>query len=276
MPRGELRQIDLEITYGVVAASVFSRLLTNIFFALQQGKKVDINLEIVDHSPWCTANLKSGTVTTTISTQERELFTVLTIRVDEDAPAYDGGFVKIDVSTDDIKGPFGISTRIKGYEEQFTINFVPGYLPLISIELPEGSTFKIPPHNETTIPINIQNLGNARTRVSVELVDVPGDLTATIEEDITLDMDESGQIYLVTKINNDFDKGTLKLNFIPSRTEDLTDMGESSYITMAFENDGSYIEENDSFEMNVALLGIIVFILLLAIVIVFFLKRKKP
>ena len=94
VPRGELRSVNISIKYGVNFAGLFSR-LSKLMFTFQKGKQVNINLKLDDWSPWCTPTITQNTITTSIKDQEQEFKTILNLRVDQDAKAYESGFVKI-------------------------------------------------------------------------------------------------------------------------------------------------------------------------------------
>lgn len=271
VPLGELRKIDLNITYSVAKGG----LLANLLFPFYKDKQVDINLDIVDMSKGCTAILDQRTLTTVISDEPQELTAKLSVSVDETAPAYGDGYVKFNVSVDPLKGPLGLINYIDGFEQEFTVNFAPAYLPLIDIELPQGNFYEIAPFNETEIPVTIKNLGNAKTKVFVEVENASESFNIFLNN-VTLDFpDGEKTIYMTVIADNKFDEETIKLKFTPARDENIEDKGDPEYRNLVLENDGSYVEEENGIEIDTTIILIIVVIIILLIAALILLKKKK-
>lgn len=271
VPFAELRKIDLNITYSVTKGGV----LANLLFPFYKGKQVNINLDIGDMSKGCTATLAVKTLTTVISDEPQELTTTLSVSVDETAPAYGSGYVKCNVSVDPFKGPFGLITYIDGFEQEFTVKFKPAYLPLVVIELPQGNFYEIAPFNETEIPITITNLGNAKTKVFVEVENASESFNIFLNN-VTLDFpDGEKTIYMTVIADNKFDKETIKLKFTPARDENIEDKGDPKCLALVLENDGSYIEEENGIEIDTTTILIILVIIILFIAALILLKKKK-
>jgi hypothetical protein len=261
IPRGEMRQLDLTIRYVVTKAAIISQFALMLF----QGRQVNIRLEVIDTPVWCTANLKSGTVTTIVTTEEQVMSTVLTLRIDDDAPAFGAGYVKIKATVPKL----GI---IDGYVQEYTLEFTPAFLPMISSQLPDGNSMKIGPLDTASFPIQVTNMGNARTRVFFEIMNIPEGWIAVVTDDITLDEGEGskGIAYLTIKPPKNFgyhyDEESIRVEMTPARAEDIQDRGESSYVTVIVESRGF---STPGFEA-------ILFIgALLAVAMIFKLKKKK-
>jgi hypothetical protein len=199
---------------------------------------------------------------------------MLTIQVKEDAPAHTAGFVKINATVGSFMGPFGRLVFINGFEYELDISFTPAYLPLISIGLPQTNIIEIPPFNATKIPINITNVGNARTKVFIEIDDFnKTSWGVTIPDSIILETGETKQVFLTVEADNDFDKETLRIKITPARAEDTSDSGNPEYVTILLENDGSYKEKTD--EIDITLLIVILVVILAIIIIFMFIMRMR-
>ena len=100
---------------------------------LQRSRGINalIKLKVTDHSPWCTANLESELVPTPLTTGLTQSSVFINLNLRDDAPAYGEGYVKISASV----SKMGL---IGGFEKEFTLDFVPEYLPRIDVNLPEG------------------------------------------------------------------------------------------------------------------------------------------
>lgn len=233
VPRGELRQIGIDITYGVTYGSIvpfFVNTLMNIY----SGRQANIKLEIMETPDWCTATLKSGTLTTQVSKQENTIQTVLTIQVDEDAPAYGAGFVRLKASIDKI-------SMIEGYSKQFDLTFTPEYLPLVDANVDGQTSLNIGPLDSAVFPIDIKNLGNARTTVFLD-VEPPANWIAVVTNQITIPDGENGTAYLTVKPPKEFgwhyDREQIKVSVTPARAENIQQQGETTFITVMVESRG--------------------------------------
>ncbi len=131
VPRGVLRTLTLEISHTVTHGLLGKGLLAGL-----AGSPVNINIEVIETPTWCTANINIGSVTVTVkpSGESSKINTTLTMQVADDAPAFGLGYVKIK-ATAQKAGVF-----ISGYDNVFTLNFIPDYKPLISPYLPEANT----------------------------------------------------------------------------------------------------------------------------------------
>ena len=154
VPRGELRILTLKITHTVTRGALGRGLLTAL-----EGTPIIITIEIIETPTWCTANIAQGTLSFTVKPNEiSQGETTLSMQVADDAPAYGLGYIKVRASAQ--KAGF-----ISGYENDFTLSFIPDYKPLISPSLPETNAKEIGPMDTAVFPIEIENLGNARTVV---------------------------------------------------------------------------------------------------------------
>jgi len=271
VPVDEIRYYDINITYDITKGWFISSLLLPFFM----GKQVDINLEIVDKSKWCTANLVLGTLTTMISDEEQSMSTKLSVELDKDAPAYGAGYVRLNVSVEPFKGPLGLITFIDGYTQEFTIKFKPAYLPLIQAEFPQAASIEIAPYNETKISLDVSNLGNARTIVFFEIVNTSKSFNVSIDSEILIDVDGKATADIIILADHKFDEEEIKIKLTPARAENPSqDIGEPIYMTLEVKNDGSYVEDEDGLEIDTTLLIIILVIIAFVAVALIILKRK--
>lgn len=261
VPLGEPGQLTLNVKYQVTTGAFLSQTL----FLLFQGRQVNINIEVIDTPEWCTATLKSNTITTTIKTQPQDMTTMLTIRIDENAPAFGAGYVQISASVPKI----GL---IDAYTQVFTLEFTPAYLPMISAQLPEGNSKTIGPMDTASFPIVVENMGNARTTVKFTINNIPKGWIAVVTDDITLDASKgsTGTAYLTIKPPKDFgyhnDDESITVTMSPARAEDLSNIGESKTVTVIVESRGF---STPGFE------SLLFISALAAVILIIKLKKKK-
>jgi hypothetical protein len=264
VPRGELRTLTLTITHTVTRGALGAGLLAGL-----TGTLVIIKVEVIETPTWCTANIGSGSLSVTVEPNKvSTVVTKLTLQVADDAPAYGLGYVKIR-ATAQKAGLF-----IAGYENDFTLNFIPDYKPLISPYLPEANTKEIGPMDTAVFPIEISNLGNARTLVLLEVVTVPKDWVAVVTSNIILEEGSGSKAtaYLTVRPPKSFgyhyDEQTIKISMQPVMADQPTKVGKTYYESFIVQSRGF---STPGFEA-IAFIGAIALVLL---IITYTRKRKK-
>ena len=265
VPRGAIRPVGIEVSY-VVTRGVFGRGV----IAAYTGKNAFIKLEIVEHSPWVTATLQTDTIPMPISEEIHYGKTIVSFQVAEDAPAYGLGFIKIRASVEKL----GL---IDSYDQTFNLNFVPSYKPLIDPNLPSGKSMKIGPMDTAEFPIEIENMGNARTIVYLDVIEetVPEGWNAIVTSQVTLEEAKGSKstAYLVVKPPKGFgyhqDEVTIKVSMNPVRADDTSQQGTTIYETFLVESQGF---STYGIEM---LLPIILIIVVVLIVVAYILMKRS-
>jgi len=233
VPRGNLVQLDIDITHTVTRGALGKYLLL-----LYQGTQIIINLEITNKSSWAITTLSQNSLTTTIKPDEiTTVVAKLSIQAAENAPAFEAGYVTIKATVQPI-------ALIKGFEKEFTLNFVASYLPLINPTFPDTNTQEIGPMDTATFPINVENLGNARTTVYLNVVNVPKDWVAIVTSQITLE-EATGSIqtaYLVVRPPKGFgyhdDQKTIMVSLQPVQADHPENKGDIQYLTVLVQSRG--------------------------------------
>ena len=264
IPRDEIRKLNLTVKYKVDWGGDFAYGALVAYCSKEGGTNALINLKVTDHSPWCTANLASDVVPTLLTTGLTQSSVFLNLQLRDDAPAFGEGYIKISASV----GTLGL---IGGFNKEFTLIFQPAYFPIINVNLPEGTTKSIGPMDSAVFPIEINNMGNARTTVFFKIENIPKGWTAVVTDDITLDESkEKFTAYLTVKPPKEFgyhyDAKSIMVKMTPARAEDLTNLGESLYVTVIVESRGF---STPGFE-SILFIGA-----LLAVVLIIKLKKKK-
>jgi hypothetical protein len=262
IPRDEIRQLNLTVQYKVDWGREFA---SGALDSYAGGAIALITLQVTDYSPWCIATLSVTTLLTPVTKGVSNSTVILDMQLKDDAPAFGGGYVKI-LASANTQGLIG------GFEKEFTLDFIAGYLPRINVNLPEGTTKNIGPMDSAVFPVEISNLGNARTTVFFKIEDIPKGWTAVINDDVTLD--ENGQFTatLTVKPPKDFgyhdDRQSIMVKLTPARAEDLTNLGKPSFVTVIIQSRGFYIP---GFEA-ISFIGAMAIVLLC---ITFIRKKKK-
>jgi hypothetical protein len=262
IPRGELRFVTLVITHTVTKTALGNGVLSTLTGAL-----IPIHVEIIDTPSWCTATIQQGTLSVTV--QPGITSTVQTkcaIQIGNDAPAYSLGYIQIKATADR-------TSLIEGYENDFTLSFTPAYKSLISQSLPDTNVKEIGPMETATLPIKIDNLGNARTTVFLDIVYIPKDWVAMVTSQVILEEGVgSATAYLTVIPPKSFgyhnDEQIIKVSLQPVFADNPSERGEITYQTFLVQSRGF---SAPGFE-TIIFLGAFAITLL---IVVFIQRRKK-
>jgi hypothetical protein len=233
VPRGELRTLTLVITHTVTRGALGEGVLVTLTGAL-----IKIDVSIIETPSWCTAIISQGTLSVTVQPDEiSTVETQLSIQVANDAPAYGLGYIKI-------KATAATTGIIAGYEDDFTLSFIPDYIALISPSFPETNTKEIGPMDTAVFPIDIENLGNARTKVLLTVTNLPVGWNAIITDELILE-EGAGSMntaYLTIRPPKGFgyhnDEKTITVSMKPVKYDDPTKQGETTLATFLLQSRG--------------------------------------
>ncbi|MCK4365131.1 MAG: hypothetical protein KAW45_03705 [Thermoplasmatales archaeon] len=272
IPNKDPIEITINVSYQIEG------FLAGLHTKLYKNRDVEIELAIVEKPEWCEASLSETNISTTPGTQEPHT-SLLTLSVDETAPAFNDGKVKIQATCSAIKGLLKIITKVTGNNETFEIPFTVGYLPLIKVEFGNYSS-EIPPLNVTTIPVNITNLGNGKTTVKIEVENESGNYTLDYPDNVILDSQISGgdykkQIEIEIQPYKNFTLEEIKIKFTPHYTGDPELKGQTITTTLTLENDGSLKEDEEDLGFNSILLIVVIVVIILVLIFAIILKKRR-
>ena len=264
--RGTGKSIEVNITYGITGASLFG-IGDNILLAMHLGRTVQIQVEAFDPPTWASVSISQWP---TAKIQEREAVykAILTIKVDEDAPAYGKGDVKLRITVPDV----GI---IKGVINEVNIPFSVGYTPIVSPQYLEGQSKIIGPMDTAVFPIELTNMGNARTRVYLTVENVPDGWSAIVTNDVIIEEGEGSKaiIYLTVKPPKSFgyhdDSASITVKYTPEMAENPDFVGVSKPINILVESRGVSV-----IGIEIILLPIILIVVVLLLLYYFVIKKK--
>jgi hypothetical protein len=153
---------------------------------------------------------------------------------------------------------------------------------LIKTHVQGGNSMRIEPKDNAVFPIEIENLGNARTRVKLQVVDenIPDGWAATVTDYIILDevKGSKGTVYLTVKPPKSSgyhdDSASIRVELIPERAMNPTDQGSTQYVNVLVQSRGIIKTEEKGFGFDITYLLILIIIIIL-IAIIILLKNKK-
>jgi len=263
VPRGESKQLKIDITH-----TVNKGLLGAAVLQLYAGKMITIQIEVLSTPTWATASLSQGTVSATIGAPgtTQTLSTMLTLAVSENAPALGVGEVKLRATA--LKAGL-----VQSFQQDFGLTFQPDYKPLISPAYPDSNTKQIGPMDTATFRIDITNMGNARTRVYLNVVTVPAGWVAIVTDQVTLEeaVGAVGTAYLVVKPPKGFgyhyDEQTITISMQPFKADDESKKGAITPASFLVESRGFSTPGFDA----IAFIGA----LALVMSIIIFIRKRK-
>lgn len=273
VPRDELKIVNVTITYTLEFGLNFSEGMYlnyihygEIFGGNQFGKtlKGKIVLEILEIPEWCHATFRYPLAVVNISSKyitQMPLYLLL----DEDAPAFSKGYIKIKATLK----PFPTVPYISKEETTINLSFQPSYLPRISVDLPDINTAQIEPQEKASFPIKITNIGNDKTYVSIEVENLPKGWAATVTDGVLLDEEESNIATLTVNPPKDFgyreDVGIVRISLTPSRAVNSSEIGDKMSLSFLVQSKGFFVGGQ----------GIIIFLALIVILIIAFLAIRS-
>ena len=257
VPRDEIKELDIVLKFRVVTNDYVGKgVLIGYYDA---GAAALININIIETSPWCSAVLNRTRVSFFISEYE-EANLKLFMAIDEDAPAYGDGFIRIEA-----KCPYGSVGILEGFVSEFELTFSPSYLPIIKTNLPEINTKRISPQEKAVFPIEIENAGNARTEILFDIDNVPEGWGASISDTVILGEAKGSKataylrIIPPNELGFHYDEANIRVKMTPVMAENTDEVGNPLFATFTVQNRGS---STSGIEF-IILLGIIVSIIII-------------
>ncbi len=268
-PKQDLRPYTLVVSYTVTKGGLFGG---GLIYSLYAGRTVDIKLELVNYPEWATVQLTKDTVTANVPQSfgdESKYDIRIELSVNEDAPAYEQGVIYIKATVPTI-GP------IDGMEQTFSLSFKPAYLGLIDVRPAGKNDITIGPMDTAEFPIDINNLGNARTKVFLEIDydSLPEGWSAIINDNIVLETgsDSTGKVYLSVRPPKGFgyhdDRAIIKVKVTPKYADDTNIQGDFEFLTVSVESRGLSV-------IGIEIVLAIVILILLVIIVIYLIFVKK-
>ncbi len=265
-PRGTGFSTQLNLEYGVTYSAGLFNILGSALLQMHRGRTLKIQIEALDHPEWTSVSV-SQWPTVTVSPDKQPVATQLTVKVNENAPAFGAGDIKLRITVPDV----GL---IKGMVNEVEIPFSAGYIPLVKAQFPEGESEIVGPMDTAVFPIELQNMGNARTRVSLQVLNVPDGWAAIITNDVLIEEGKGSKsmAYLTVKPPKGFgyhdDSAGIVVTYTPEMAENPQFVGETRTVDVLVESRGFSI-----IGMEVIILPLIAIIVVL-ILLYYFIKRK--
>lgn len=264
VPRGEIVELEIPITLEVRTGETFGAGILEGYSTSQAL----IDLYIIEHPSWCTATLNIDLLMTNISERE-ETSAKLYLHVDESAPAFTDGIIKLRVNVDNLG-------FIKGDTRDFDLVFKPGFFPIIKTDLPDLNTMEVAPSSEAVFPIEVENIGNAETWVMFEVYNVPEGWSAVVTDYVILSEEKGSKAtaYLTIipsrELGYHYDDAQITVKITPAFADDITNKGKPLYANFIVKNRGF-----STSGMEVIVPIMLILIIIVAFVIFLVLRKHK-
>ncbi len=241
VPRNVVKSYNLTVFYSIDLGTWIAEALYDAWYGTTDNgynKTVGVVFDVVDSSPWCSAHFKINVVNVMFSKSSTGNITMYVV-LDENAPAYGSGYINIRASTGFIP-----ITPIQGYTKVFNLSFTPEYLPYISPTIKKVNTIELTPMEQEDITFEVENLGNARTKVFLEVVNLPENWIGVVTNEITLDetIGSTAEATLSVQPPRNFgyydEQQILRVKLTPARAENISQRGDPMYISFVVKSKG--------------------------------------
>jgi hypothetical protein len=266
MIRGTGKAATINITYGVTGASLFT-VGAQILLAMHYGRTVKIKVEPFNFPDWASVSV-SEWPTAKIQAGEKSYPVTLIVKVDENAPAYGKGDIKLRITVPDV----GL---IKGIVDEISIPFSVGYTPIVTHQVVGGENQIIGPMDTAVFPIELTNMGNARTRVKLEITNIPDGWSAIITNDVVLEEGAGSKatVYLTVRPPKGFgyhdESASILIKYTPEMVEQPSFFGESRPIGILVDSRGFSV-----IGIEMVILPLIIIIVILLFIYYFIIKKR--
>ena len=224
-----------------------------------EGTNLFIDIDVNETPEWCTASILPRKLIIPASANWSTNNATLSVMITEDAPAFSEELIKVKVKVK------GMST-IQGGEFFQDIRFIPGYLPVLRLNVPESSCKLVGPDDVANFDIEIENLGNAMTEVTCRIIDVPDGWTASIDSSATIGSRTSGDntkrtLQLSVKPPHGFghheEREIIEVSITPSYFGNSSLTGEEHLLYFVVQSRGFYTPGFETIFVFFALIGVV-------------------
>ncbi|UCH72212.1 MAG: hypothetical protein JSW62_01315 [Thermoplasmatales archaeon] len=236
LPIDMVKKIPVTINYRV--NGLYDEVVTLDY--QDEDSVIDFVLEVEDTPQWCDASIIPSVHILNPLTEWQSMETILNVKVYETAHAFRQGQIKLKIKV----ASFG---AIKGGIFLHNISFTPGYLPILKIDSPEMTYGFLNPGETKTFDLELENIGNAKTNVMMEVLKAPEDWTISTDSNIILGTktknEETKQTVSLTIRSSDSfgyhdDREVIQLKFIPSYFENESMEGSEYIVSFIIKNKG--------------------------------------
>lgn len=246
---------DIPVTISLRVTGYFAEDLLHYY----EGTNLFIDLDVNETPEWCTASILPRKLVIPASVIWSTNNATLSVMINEDAPAFSEELIKVKVKV----GKLG---AIQGGEFFQDIRFIPGYLPVLRLNVPESTCELVGPDDVANFDIEIENLGNAMTEVACRVIDVPKGWNASIASSATIGSRTSGNnikrtLQLSVKPPHGFgyheEREIIEVSITPSYYGNSSLTGKEHLLYFVVQSRGLYMPGFEAVFVIFALIGVV-------------------
>jgi len=201
---------------------------------------VFIYLDIVEKPDWCAVTLSPNFLKMKATAEGLTEDVALIIKVDENAHALSIGQIGIKVDVDRMGA-------IQGGTFYSNISFIPGFYPLLNLNISEGTIKKIGPLDTAKFDIEIENMGNAKTTVILDAINLPEGWMVSVDRETIIETGIGGNnpkktVSLVIQPPYGFgyhdDREIIQVEITPTYFENQSITGEKYLVYFTIQSKG--------------------------------------
>ena len=255
LPIDRIKRIPIDISYQI--SGQYAEMLAELYQSKRGGQGMENFIYIyIDETPeWCTASITPVILKVLPKPYWVSKNASIDIRVTENAPASAEGVLKVRLEAK----PMGTIRAGTFFAE---IPFIPGYLPILDIKT-ERTTKLIGPYDTAYFGIEVENLGNAKTQIICNALNVPEGWIIEVDTNVVIGAKTSGDntkktIYLSIKPPYGFgyhnEREVINISITPSYFNDPSLKGEEYLLSFIVQNRGF---STPGFEAGLVVVGLI-------------------
>ena len=234
LPVDRVKQIEVYVSTDLSGLYVddmwyIEEINTNAY----ENQSIFGNIKVNNTPSWCTATVFPNlNVPLNIKKDGFSREVTLVIAVDEDAPAFSQEEIELEITVGNIGSIVGGTYTRK-------IQFIAGYLPLLDFNIPE-KTKSISPGEIADFQMNVENLGNAKTLLNIDVLDKPEGWTIGVPDKV--EINDSSTIILNVQGPISFgyhdEKESIRLKMVPAHFENTSVTGEEYIVSFIIQSRG--------------------------------------
>jgi hypothetical protein len=229
------------------------------------GLEVFIYIKVFSTPEWCKATVSPSVILLTATPEGVSETINLSVQVNRDTHAFVSGDITIEFKVDRMGA-------IQGNTSYHKVSFTNGYFPMLNLNTPDGTVKTTTPDDIAGFNLEIENLGNSLTNVSIEILDAPNGWSVGVPSSILIDAKTFGseskksvQVSIKPPYSAGYhnERETITLAIKPSYFNNASISGEEYYVTFVIKNKGY---STPGFESAFVIMGLIV---------VFYISKKR-
>ena len=191
-----------------------------------------VHLQINSTPSWATASINPTLLLVPLSSEPVYTNISLNVKVDKDAIPFRQGLVGLKITVDKVGA-------INQRTFEIPVAFTPGFLPMIRITI-KDNVKKINPMEMATFEIELENLGNGKTNIVSEVVDIPKGWKVKIPSSLilgtnVLSEDNKDKVTLVVKPDESFgyhdERKVINISLTPVYYDNMSLIGEKHILS---------------------------------------------